>query len=390
MKILKSIKNIDTNTIKKTLKKLVPNRAWNYMRARAKPLNLYQTDRFTFYPISKDPPVIYTTSGPTIGNVFCMARELKGEPANFIIAFHKHMGSSRIHFVNRQLRIFKKEYKRHNLVVLVPDREEKRKFCRNSKANARIINKNAFTREDQFSIKESIDEIYDAVMNARMSQFKRVELARLVDDLAMITVVDDEEYFDEVRSILKGATWLNFQEDGYTYLSRTEVASILNSARTGLILSASEGTNRASIEYLLCGLPVVSTPSKGGRDVFFDEEYCAIVEPDPEAVRDGVQRMIGREIPRDYIRKRTLQRIRDHRSRFIDLCNDLAGKNLGIEVDEWLDHFPRDLEFRCRPKELIPFLKSDYFEDGVPEYNNADTLRREEPEKWREIINSTT
>ena len=36
----------------------------------------------------------------------------------------------------------------------------------------------------------------------------------------------------------------------------------------------------ASIEYLLAGLPVVSTPSLGGRDHYFDDEYCLIAPPD--------------------------------------------------------------------------------------------------------------
>ena len=49
-----------------------------------------------------------------------------------------------------------------------------------------------------------------------------------------------------------------------------EVNNFLNQCKVGIILSEVEGANYASIQYLLAGLPVVSTKSKGGRDVFFD------------------------------------------------------------------------------------------------------------------------
>jgi glycosyltransferase involved in cell wall biosynthesis len=41
-------------------------------------------------------------------------------------------------------------------------------------------------------------------------------------------------------------------------------------AVVGLCLSTVEGSNYASMEYMLAGLPIVSTPSIGGREVYFD------------------------------------------------------------------------------------------------------------------------
>ena len=45
-------------------------------------------------------------------------------------------------------------------------------------------------------------------------------------------------------------------------------------------------------EYLTCGIPVVSTPSVGGRNVYFYAFNSLIVEPAEEAVAAGVERMI--------------------------------------------------------------------------------------------------
>jgi len=385
MRLLKGVKSGVPNTIKDSIRQVMPKDVWAYIRAYTKPLKLYETDRFTFYPVLQDPPVIFTTAGRSLGNVFYMARSLEGVPAKFVVAFHRQINEWRAHFLDRQVQAFRRRHKACDLTILTPDAEEKKRVEAITNANVRLINKNAFTREDEFQLQRQGQKKYDAIMNARMRRFKRIELARRVNSLAMITVVDDEDYFDKVRSTLNGAAWLNFQGGKYTYLSRTEVAAALNRARTGLILSAVEGTNRASIEYLLCGLPVVSTPSQGGRDVFFDEDYCAIVEPTAEAVQQGVQRMIARDIPPEYVREHTLRRVREHRRRFLELVGELAGRDHGIEVDEWLDRFPRDLKFRCEPEEFLPFLRSDYFDGGAPAHTSAAELRNENPEKWSEI-----
>ena len=79
----------------------------------------------------------------------------------------------------------------------------------------------------------------------------------------------------------------------------------------------------ASVEYMLCGLPIVSTPNTGGRNVFFDNRHAVIVEPTPEAVAAGVRQMISRKIPRHEVREAVLEKMRDHRRRFVQLIDDI-------------------------------------------------------------------
>lgn len=104
-----------------------------------------------------------------------------------------------------------------------------------------------------------------------------------------------------------------------------------------MILSRTEGQCKASVEYLLCGLPVVSTPSTGGRDEFFDPDYVAIVEPTAEAVRKGVEDVIGRGLLVQDIRQRTLDRISSHRGRFCDELNRILQSDGQVPrtEDEW-------------------------------------------------------
>jgi hypothetical protein len=77
----------------------------------------------------------------------------------------------------------------------------------------------------------------------------------------------------------------------------------------------------ASTEYLLAGLPIVSTPSKGGRYVYYDDEYCWIVPPDPRSVAEAVGALKAKKIPGSYIHKRILERLEQDRARFLELVN---------------------------------------------------------------------
>jgi glycosyltransferase involved in cell wall biosynthesis len=97
----------------------------------------------------------------------------------------------------------------------------------------------------------------------------------------------------------------------------------------------------SSVQYLLSGLPVVSTRSLGGRDVFFDREYVLIVEDEEEAVRRGVKELIEKRIPAQRIRHKTLEKMRDHRLRLISLVQEIYRQE-GVKRDfasEWNEVF---------------------------------------------------
>jgi hypothetical protein len=73
----------------------------------------------------------------------------------------------------------------------------------------------------------------------------------------------------------------------------------------------------------LAGLPVVSTPSQGGREVYFDHEFCTVCDPDPGAVAKAVESLKSRNIPRDYVRERTLAKIQPVRQSVLALVDSL-------------------------------------------------------------------
>jgi glycosyltransferase involved in cell wall biosynthesis len=102
----------------------------------------------------------------------------------------------------------------------------------------------------------------------------------------------------------------------------------------------------ACCEYLLSGLPIVTTPSRGGRDVFFHSDYVEVVEETPEAVASGVARLIARNLDPEMIRNRTYQLFMEHRARLLFRLSGLAQRDLFKHAGPnlWLPQFVNKFE----------------------------------------------
>jgi hypothetical protein len=88
----------------------------------------------------------------------------------------------------------------------------------------------------------------------------------------------------------------------------------------------------ASAEYLLSGLPVVSTPNKGGRNVFFDKRFVRIVKPDSFAIAQAVKDLASQKIDPFFIREETIKKMIPHEQRFIALLQSIFAE-AGIKED---------------------------------------------------------
>lgn len=132
--------------------------------------------------------------------------------------------------------------------------------------SAILMNHNTFCNENTFRILPE-EKRFQAIYNAKMINFKRHELAKDVVSLALVYSKFGElaNYFPRVLEILHSATFLNGdpRDQSYKMFSPEDVCRFLNQARVGLCLSRTEGAMYASIEYLLSGLPIVSTESVG-------------------------------------------------------------------------------------------------------------------------------
>ena len=94
----------------------------------------------------------------------------------------------------------------------------------------------------------------------------------------------------------------------------------------------------ASMEYLLAGLPVVSTLNIGGRDMFSDPEFWLTVADTKDSIRDAVAEMAKRHVSPARIRARTLERVHEHRARLRSAVAEatdgsvILPENLGDQV----------------------------------------------------------
>jgi glycosyltransferase involved in cell wall biosynthesis len=131
------------------------------------------------------------------------------------------------------------------------------------------------------------ERCYDLVVNSAFAPYKRAHLAATVPRVASIGYRPDSEYHAAAPPL---GTCLNQRVACYVYLSPAEVASSLASAAVGGVFSQEEGPCWAATEYLLCGLPVVTTPCRGGREVWLTQRNSITVEPTQVgSVADGVQ-----------------------------------------------------------------------------------------------------
>ncbi len=171
-----------------------------------------------------------------------------------------------------------------------------------------VINHNAWLDENKVMRPLDLPKKYNAIYVARRSTFKRHMLAAKVDKLALVA----GDNYGKVVAEIPQHEYLNPRQ-----LTPDEVCSMINQSRCGLILSEVEGACFSSAEYLLCGLPVVSTHSLGGRDVWFNEHNAIICDPDPDAVAAAVQTITS--TPRDpyEIRNRFIDQAKVHRARFV-------------------------------------------------------------------------
>jgi glycosyltransferase involved in cell wall biosynthesis len=208
------------------------------------------------------------------------------------------------------------EGRTHHLMVNASDEEALRKRFL---IRGGHFNQNFYINEHLYKILDE-PKIYDAVYTAQLNQSKRLWLAKNIDKLMVVSYGGDlHAYCPELKHA----------DFNTSFLPRTELAKKYNQSSTGLILSAMEGANLASSEYLLCGIPVVSTPSKGGRDEFFTPENSIIVPPEAEAVAQAVKTWKQLSPDPQEIRMQTLKKMNELRLAYCTYIAQLIKQETG-------------------------------------------------------------
>lgn len=209
-----------------------------------------------------------------------------------------------------------------------------------------FCNQNAFVDESRYPALKRPKK-FDALYIARLSPFKRHPLAAKIKSLHLIGfkvwwIPNEVKYSEDIVSNqLKHAVWTRF-------VDAKNIPAEIAAARCGLCLSAVEGAMFVSIEYLLCGVPVVNTRNIGGRDVLFPDFAVKTVPDTPEAVAAAVQEFVEHAPEPEKIRAAVLEKMKVHRETFRSLLNEsMAPKTFPVSYP-----LPHKLFLRCTKSPL--------------------------------------
>ena len=276
--------------------------------------------------LSVTPPIVYMWWGT---NDLALHQELSSTKLTVLYLFPWCFNPSEIPKISAYLRNVNYLYPTHSIIFLCNEKfaVEELKLAN---IRAEFIHQNAFINENTFRPNPEIRPTHDAVYSASIASYKRHYLAEKVNSLIMLSYTylgnSDTAYGEDIRRRLRHAWWAKDSLTKDQMFPVQKMVDLYAQAHIGLCLSAVEGGMFASMEYLLCGLPIVSTKSIGGRDVFWDDRYVIVCEDSVEAVSESVEKLKSQNISRDDVRRWTLDKIDEHRQRLRVLMHLLGAE----------------------------------------------------------------
>ena len=186
-----------------------------------------------------------------------------------------------------------------------------------------FCHQNAFLDESRYLLLPGRRR-FDAVYLARLTPVKRHLLLEPIVSgrilLAGAKVLDHQrDYAQEGRDRLRAATIV-------AAFRGLDVSSLLCSACCGLMLSPREGANFATGEYALCGLPIVNTPSIGGRELLSPAAYRTDVPAEAPAIAEAIARWVKNPPDPKAVRRAFLEMAETHRETLRGLIAAFTGR----------------------------------------------------------------
>jgi hypothetical protein len=222
--------------------------------------------------------------------------------------------------------------KNYNIVILANSEEERIFFEENVNCYVIYCNNNAFLNENAFYVDDIKYRKYDLVVDSCFRPYKNVNIANKMHNTIHIG------YFKKIPLLPNFGKIANYKNNTYIKLNAREICEIYNESNIAGIFSLCEGACFASTQYLLSGLPVVSTQSKGGRDIWFNDRNSIICENNAEdcmkCCKIAKQRLLTGEFNRHIIRNDTIALMTKFRNIFIDYLIQYLKEKFNIQMSK--------------------------------------------------------
>lgn len=265
----------------------------------------------TVYILSRDPFVVT--------GCFATLEQLRSAARPFIFLYH-NAGWLRPRNLPRYLSASRAYRGNRRLIVIANELSEAR-WLRLVGVESYAISHNIHVREGFFCPREGLPKRYDAVYSAQLAAFKRLALAKSIPKICVVTYMNGAQEWNlhDYEPALRHAVF------NRTFIPPEQVRDIYNASAVGLALSAKEGAMFASMEYLMCGLPVVTTRNRGGRNRYLTPCNSRVVAARPDAVARAVAAYVASPPETAAIRKETLGLMHRDRLAYVDILRRRCG-----------------------------------------------------------------
>ena len=217
-----------------------------------------------------------------------------------------------------------KEFKKinyHAQCIILCNSQTEKKTCDKLKVYSAFINKNCFLDENIYKIDKSIQKEYDGIYSTSYNNRKRLNLCYNMSNINVLLNYKNTLIPDEV---LKSLNILNEKT-----VADNEIYKFYNKAKFGLCLITQDDSSNANAEYLLCGLPVISVESAGGRNVWYNDYNSIIIDPTKESLEKGIEVCLKKiesgKFNSELIRRKQLILMNEFRKKFAHVISIMTG-----------------------------------------------------------------
>jgi glycosyltransferase involved in cell wall biosynthesis len=205
-------------------------------------------------------------------------------------------------------------------------------FYKRNKLNSIYCNQNCWLDSSIFNVKPTKKE-YDLVINANNSEWKNHHLLTEINKKYKTLFLTYKTSNTDLQKY-NPACILN-------EIPTHQVPEELNKCRIGLVLSTKEGSSYASTEYLLCGLPVISVKSVGGRQVWYNRHNSIVINSDKAELEKAIEHIL-KDIDAFNnvdIRNNCIKKQQMFRTIFAEqLQKSIPDTNIKLVVDKMFSH----------------------------------------------------